>query len=1016
MRVGGRGRWTWIRGGWAGWRPPGFRSAPLCPALPPPARGRRSLTSVYPVSDPSDQPAAAGSGSHGPQRTPPGTASGTEPQQAPEQAPQQAPEQGPEHAPLHWEADVVLRDGGTARVRPITPDDAGRLVAFYAGVSDQSKYFRFFAPYPTLSARDVRLFTHHDYVNRVGLAALVRDEFIATVRFDRIDERGRSSGSGTDAEVAFLVQDGHQGRGVASVLLEHIAAVARERGIRRFIAEVLPDNRKMGKVFTDAGYTQNHSFADGVMHFELDLEPTEKSLAVMRSREHRAEARSTTRLLAPRSVAVIGAGRSPVGVGRSVLRNLTQSGFTGQVYAVNRRAAGSVLDGAAVYASLGDIDDQVDLAVIAVPAEQVPDVVAECGAHGVQGLVVITAGYAETGAGGRDRQRDLVRQARAAGMRVLGPNAFGLINTDPAVRLNASLSPRLPAPGPLGIFSQSGAIGAALLETADRRGLGISSFVSAGNRADVSGNDLLQYWEEDEATRVALLYLESFGNPRKFARLARRLALAKPLVVIKGGVHSASIPAGHAAVTRIPDSTVDTLFQRAGVIRVDTITELYDAADLLVHQPRPRGDRIAIVGNSDSLGLLTHDAALSAGLRPLPPQDLTTGATPEALAAGLASAVQAPDNDVVVAVVIPPIGTGGFPLFPGSGLLAQPGGDGAATEDTAPFADALHAAAQQARAAGKPLLLIQLALPELAAGLRGSVPAYPRPERAVRALAHAVRHAAWCRGSADTGDIPELERIAEAPARRLVSAALARTGAAAAAATGTGPDPAAGTTRLDQEAAAELLAHYGIDVLRSLSAPGEDDAVRAAAALGYPVALKATSPSLRHRADLGSVRLDLTNETELRRAHQESTALLGPDARLVVQPMAARGVDTTVSATVDPAVGAILSFGLAGAASELLGDVAHRLIPATDREVAALIREIKAAPLLFGWHGAEPVDTDALEELLLRVSQLVDDIPEVASVELEPVVVAPRGLAVLGATVRLARLPARDDLGPRALG
>ena len=903
-------------------------------------------------------------------------------------------------APTHWEADIVLRDGGTARVRPITPDDADRLVAFYTEVSDRSKYYRFFAPYPRLSARDVRHFTHHDYVNRVGLAALVRDEFIATVRFDRIDETGRPSGTGTDAEVAFLVQDAHQGRGVASALLEHIAAVARERGIRRFIAEVLPENRKMGKVFTDAGYTQRRSFAEGVMHFELDLQPTEESLAVMRSREHRAEARSTKRLLAPRSVAVVGAGRNPAGVGRSVLRNLREGGFTGQLYAVNRHAGGEEFDGVPVHATLAGITEPVDLAVLAVPAEQVPAVVAECGAHGVLGLVVITAGYAETGEAGRQRQRELVRQARAAGMRVLGPNAFGLINTDPAVSLNASLAPRLPGRGPVGIFSQSGAIGAALLETADRRGLGLSSFVSAGNRADVSGNDLLQYWEEDEATRVALLYLESFGNPRKFSRLARRLAATKPLVVIKGGRHSASIPQGHAAaVTRIPDTTVDTLFQQAGVIRVDTITELYDVADLLVHQPQPRGDRIALVGNSDSLGLLTHDAALSAGLHPLPPQDLTTSATPEDLAAALTAAVRSPDSDIVIAVVIPPIGTDSFPRFPGSGLLTQTEGD-PGSEVTAPFADALNTAARQAGEAGKPLLLIHLALTELAAGLRGTVPAYPRPERAVRALAHAVRHAAWCRGSADLGRIPDFEHLAEAPARRLVADTL-----------GT-----AESTRLDQTAAAELLGHYGIDVVRSISAPGEADAVRAAAELGYPVALKATSPSLRHRADLGSVRLDLSSEAELRRAHQESTALLGADARLVVQPMAARGVDTTVSATVDPAVGAILSFGLAGAASELLGDVAHRLIPATDREVAGLIREIKAAPLLFGWHGAEPVDTDALEELLLRVSQLVDDIPEVASVELEPVVVAPRGLAVLGATVRLAQLPARTDLGPRALG
>ncbi|MEZ0089612.1 GNAT family N-acetyltransferase [Streptacidiphilus sp. EB129] len=912
--------------------------------------------------------------------------------------------------PSHWEADIVLRDGGTAQIRPLTPDDAARLVAFYTEVSDQSKYYRFFAPYPRLSDRDVRRFTHHDYVNRVGLAVLVRDEIIATVRFDRIDETGRPAESGTDAEVAFLVQDAHQGRGIASALLEHIAAVARERGIRRFIAEVLPDNRTMGKVFTDAGYTQHRSFADGVMHFELDLEPTEQSLAVMRSREHRAEARSTQRLLAPGSVAVIGAGRDPLGVGRSVLRNLLAAGFTGRLQAVNRNAEATELDGVPVRRSLAELPDRVDLAVIAVPAEQVPAVVAECGAQGVQGLVVVTAGYAETGITGRARQRDLVRQARAAGMRVIGPNAFGLINTDPAVLLNASLSPQLPARGPLGVFSQSGAIGAALLEASHRRGLGLSSFASAGNRADVSGNDLLQYWEEDQATRVVLLYLESFGNPRKFSRIARRVAAAKPIVVIKGGRHTGSVPAGHAAaVPRIDDSTADTLFAQAGVTRVDTITELYDTADLFAHQPLPRGDRIAIVGNSDSLGLLTHDAALSAGLHPLLPRDLTTGATPEDLTAGLGEAIDSPDNDTVVAVVIPPIGAGGFPRFPGSGLLTpsappvgpagEPAGVAPAVE-AAPFAAALSAAAERAAAAGKPLLLIHLALPELAARLSGAVPGYPRPERAVRALAHATRYAAWRRGSADTGRIPDLDRIAEAPARRQVADALLATTA----------------VDLDEAATATLLGHYGIDVRRTLPAPDEDTAARAAAVLGYPVALKATSPGLRHRPDLGSVRLDLADEHELRRAHQDTTALLGPDAGLVVQAMTARGVDTTVSATVEPAVGAILSFGLAGAASELLGDLAHRLIPATDRDVAGLIREIKAAPLLFGWRGAEPVHTDALEELLLRVSQLVDDIPEVAAVDLEPVVVAPHGVAVLGASVRLARLPARTDLGPRTLG
>lgn len=432
------------------------------------------------------------------------------------QSASEQPEQ-PEHAyPDHWEADVVLRDGGTARIRPITVDDADRLVSFYEQVSDESKYYRFFAPYPRLSAKDVHRFTHHDFVDRVGLAATVGGEFIATVRYDRINEQGRPASAPADeAEVAFLVQDAHQGRGVASALLEHIAAVARERDIRRFAAEVLPANSKMIKVFTDAGYTQKRSFEDGSVRLHLDLEPTDRSLAVQRAREQRAEARSVQRLLTPGSVAVIGAGRAPGGVGRTVLRNLLDSGFTGRTYAVNRALGdgAATLDGVPAFRSVGDIGEPVDLAIVAVPAERVPEAVADCGEHGVQGLVVLSAGYAESGPEGRDRQRELVRQARSYGMRIIGPNAFGIINTSADVRLNASLAPQMPAAGRIGLFTQSGAIGIALLAGLHRRGAGLSSFISAGNRADVSGNDFLQHWYDDPATDVVLLYLESIGNP-----------------------------------------------------------------------------------------------------------------------------------------------------------------------------------------------------------------------------------------------------------------------------------------------------------------------------------------------------------------------------------------------------------------------------------------------------------------------------------------------------------------------
>ncbi|MFF7994906.1 GNAT family N-acetyltransferase [Kitasatospora xanthocidica] len=927
------------------------------------------------------------------------------------------PEQQPDY-PQHWEADILLRDGGTARIRPITPADAGRLVEFYEQVSDQSKYFRFFAPYPRLSAKDVRRFTHHDFVNRVGLAVVVRDHFIATVRYDRIDAEGRPSATGTDAEVAFLVQDAHQGRGVASALLEHIAAVAQERGIRRFQAEVLPENRKMVKVFTDAGYTQHRSFADGVVHLEFDLEQTEHSLAVMRAREHRAEARSVQRLLTPRSVAVIGASRTPQTVGRAILRDLLGAAPAGfAVHAVNRNAPpGTELDGVPVHRSILDIPGPVDLAVVAVPEGAVPAAVAECGAHGVQGLVVVTAGYAETGPEGRDRQRALVRQARAAGMRVVGPNAFGLINTDPANPLNASFAPRLPGRGGFGIFCQSGAIGVALLEAAHKRGLGVSSFASVGNRADVSGNDFLQYWAEDEATQVVLLYLESFGNPRKFTRIARRLAAVKPVVVVKGARHTGSLPPGHAVpatATALRDPTVDALFEQAGVTRVATITELYDTGELLALQPLPRGDRVAVVGNSDSLGLLTYDALLSAGLRPRTPVDLTTAATGENFRIALDVALADPAVDAVIAVAIPPIGTSAH-AFMGGRLTGED--DPEMGSDDPEIAAALLEAGGRARELGKPLVLAHLALTDLPARLRpGGIPAYAAPERAVRALGHAVHYAQWRRRTAEaeeTARVPELDRIDEPGARTLVAAALSTRTAIAAR-----TQPGGARITLPDAGARELLARYGIDVSPTLPAPDEETAVAAAASLGYPVALKATAPHLRHRPDLGSVRLDLTGEPGLRRAHRELDALLGgaAQAELVVQRLAPRGVDTVIGATVDPAVGAILSFGLAGAPAELLGDTAHRLVPATDQDVAGLIREVRAAPLLFGWRGAEAVDTGALEELLLRVSQLVDDVPEIASVDLEPVVVAPHGLAILGARVRVAPLPVRSDLGPRAM-
>lgn len=944
-----------------------------------------------------------------------------------------------QHAyPDHWEADVVLRDGGTARVRPITTDDAERLVSFYEQVSDESKYYRFFAPYPRLSDKDVHRFTHHDYVDRVGLAVTVGGEFVATVRYDRIDSRGMPASAPADeAEVAFLVQDAHQGRGIASALLEHIAAVARERGIRRFAAEVLPANTKMIKVFRDAGFTQRRNFEDGAVRLVLDLEPTAESLAVQRGREQRAEARSVQRLLGPSSVAVVGAGRTAGGVGRAVLRNLLDGGFTGRTYAVNTALPPELteIDGVPAVRSLAEIEDPVDLAVVAVPAERVPEVVADCGEHGVQGLVVLSAGYAESGPAGRERQRELVRQARSYGMRVIGPNAFGVINTGPPVRLNASLAPEPPGRGRIGLFTQSGAIGIALLAGLVRRGAGVSTFISAGNRADVSGNDFLQYWHDDPDTDVVLLYLESIGNPRKFTRLARRTGAAKPVVVAKGARHSGSAPPGHAVpVTGIPDATVSALLSQAGVIRVDTVTELVDAGLLLANQPLPAGPHVAILGNSESLGLLTYDACLTEGLRPLPPLDLTTSARPEDFRTALAAALADPGCDAVVVTAIPWVGEGGAMESGDGEVLATALREAAASAPAKPvavvhveiggLAKALSAATTTAPRPGpvpgagtapdtppgtpptapEPVGAVPVPPREPGTAPR-RIPAYPAAERAVRALGQAVTYAQWRRQAAEPGKVPEYDDIDETGAATLIDRVLG----------GVPADPHG--MSLGDDDARELLARYGIAVRPTLPASGADEAVEAAARLGYPVALKTTAPHLRHRADLGGVRLDLADEQRLRAAYHELTGLLGEPAELrpVVQAMAPRGVDTVVRAVIDPAAGAVLSFGLAGVASELLGDVAHRLVPVTDREATELLRSVRTAPLLFGWRGSAPVDTAALEELLLRVSRLVDDHPEIVSVALEPVVVATHGLTVLGASVRLAPPPSRDDLGPRRL-
>ena len=877
--------------------------------------------------------------------------------------------------PAHWEADVVLRDGGTAHLRPILPSDADRLRRFYSRLSDETIYYRFFSLYRELSDRDVVKFTVVDHHDRAALIATIGDEMIGVVRYERVTD--------VEAEVAFNIEDAHQGRGLGTVFLEHIAAAARENGISRFVADVLPENRKMLHVFRDAGYVVAQGFEDGVARVSFDLEPTEDSLAVTYAREHRAEARSVQRLLQPRSVVVVGAGRDPSSLGHVVLQHLLDGGYAGSVHVVNRQA--DEVAGVPSYPSVTDVPGPVDLAVLAVPADEVEAVVADCAASGVRGLVVMSTGFAETGADGAERQRRLVALARGSGMRVLGPSSFGVLNTDPELRLNASLSPVVPHRGRLGFFSQSGALGVALLDNVVQRGLGLSTFVSAGNRVDVSGNDLLQFWEEDDATDAVLLYLESLGNPRKFSRLARRLARQKPVVVVKSGRFRGERPGGHLVRdTLAPAAAVDALFRRAGVIRAQSIHQLFDVAALVATQPLPAGRRVAVVGNSEALALLAVDACEEAGLEVVRRRDVAPAAASDAFGEALGEVFADDGVDSVVALFIPPLVT--------------------------PGTDVARVLAAAATAAGKTVVSTFLGMPGVPEVLRapdgdaGSVPSYATPEDAVTALAMVTAYADW--RATPAGHAVSPSGLDVRAARALVADLLA------------GADHADHVDHvdLDHGQLQRLLGCYGIDLWDVRPVATVEEAVQVAEAVGYPVALKATASHLRHRRELGGVRLDLDDAAELRAAFESMRQRLGDTAGgFAVQAMAPTGVATRLATVEDPLFGPVVSFGLGGVATDLLGDRSYGVPPLTDSDLASLVRGVRAAPLLLGHGGSTPVDVAALEDLLARLARLADDVPEVAALELNPVVAAPGGAAVLAATGRLARPAARAERGARAL-
>jgi acetate---CoA ligase (ADP-forming) len=873
-----------------------------------------------------------------------------------------------------YEADVLLADGSAAHVRAIRPEDANELVAFHGRLSPNSIVLRYFGPHPVLSEREVQHFTNVDGTDRVALVAERDNRIVAVARYDR-------DPGADEAEVAFLVDDAFQGKGVGTILLEHLVAIAGHHGIVRFIADTLSENHRMLSLLRDAGFARQYERSSGVIRVVLDIAPTHAALAAADERDRLAVIRSISRLLEPRSIAVVGASRSTSSIGQQLLRNLLSGNFEGAIYPVNTSA--KYVASVPCWPTVEAIPEAVDLALIAVPASAVPEVVEECGRKGVGALVVISAGFAETGPEGVARQRQVTRLAHAYGMRVVGPNCFGVVNTDPAVSMNATFAPTTLVRGSVGFVSQSGGLGIALLREIAQRGLGISSFVSTGNKADISGNDLLRYWEQDPATGVILMYLESFGNPRKFSRIASRVSRSKPIVAVKSGRSAAGTrgAASHTAALASPEEAVDALFRKTGVVRVDTIEELFDVAEVLTG-PLPRGRRVGIVTNVGGPGILAADACVGHGLQ-VPqleartqkalgeslaagaglqnPVDMIASATPEAYRVTLEVLMRSDEVDSLLVIFVP--------------TLLTP-----AEEVAEAVASAVRAFAGTDEA--KPVVACFLGAGELRALRRPgvSVPCFTYPETAARALASAVGYTRWL--ELPVGAEPVLERVDTDRARRIAQAG--------------------GAGWITGEEALALLDAYGIAVSPTVSVTSAEEAGSAASEIGPPVALKASGPSILHKSDVGGVRLGLSSQRTIEEAYARMKEAIGDEMEgAVVQKMIDTGVETIAGFVRDPAFGPLVLFGLGGTAVEVLDDHATRLAPLTDADARELVLSLRGARLLTGYRGSEPADIDALVDLVLRLGRLAEDLPELAEGDCNPVMAGPAGAVVVDARFRV---------------
>jgi acetyl coenzyme A synthetase (ADP forming)-like protein len=895
----------------------------------------------------------------------------------------------------NYSAAEILRDGGSIIIRAIRPDDKQRLLDHFGRLSQRSVYFRFFGAKKRLSDDELRRFTEPDFIRHVGLVATLRDgeqeQIIGVGRYFVVDpdapgnqDRAAAGGNGQPcrAEIAFAVADAHQGRGIGTALLTHLVFLARANGITEFEADVLGENNQMLEVFANSGFVVKRSVEAGVVHVTFPTEETAQFVHATDVRERHAAAASVRSVLAPRSVALVGASRRSGSIGHSLLANLRRCGFTGAVYPVNPNA--TQIDGLPVYPTVSAIEQPVDLAVIAVPARHVEAAVRDCTQAGVRGLVVISAGFAETSSAGRAAEQQLAAFVRSAGMRMVGPNCMGVLNTDPAVSLNATFAPTWPPAGNIGMSSQSGALGLAILDHARQLNIGISTFVSVGNKADVSSNDLLSYWLEDPRTDVILLYLESFGNPHKFARLAPEVAREKPIIAVKSGRSAAGSRAAssHSAALASLDVAVDALFEQAGVIRTDTLEQMFDVATLLSTQPVPRGPRVGVVTNAGGPGILMADACEAQGLvlPELTPQtlevlrsflpeqaglsnpiDMIASATPDQFERTLAAVGVDPNVDAVVAIYIPLSG-----------------------EQLQQVTTAIARGASRVPLV-KPVLAVLISsrgAPEaLSSGPRGKLPCLSFPENAAMALAAAHRYGRWRERPRGTPVV--LDPFAQGTIRAVVERVLAG---------------AEEPVWLAQADLATVLAAAGIPFAAAQQVlPSE--AVAAAERLGYPLVAKVVAPDLLHKSDVGAVLLGLEDAAGVDRAvdllHQRMQALNKPLEAVLLQREIRGGIEALVGVTTDPTFGPLLVCGLGGVLVELLRDVAFRLTPVTDVDADEMVRKLRASSLLDGYRGAPPGDRDALINIILRVSALVGMVPELRELDLNPVKVLNPGTGAI---------------------